>query len=129
MVNKGMKFTSATVGCKISSILSTTKELTTNRSSPLAEFCEAIRFVVKQWILFMDEQNTLLYVGDTAHLPGYRQVMEFPRYTEGLLKNLLEQFQQTQKVNATPKLHLLLHELLDTIFERKNIDISFVTHD
>lgn len=75
------------------------------------------------------EQDTLLYVADTAHLPGHRQVMEFPRYTEGLLKNLLEQFQQTQKVNATPKLHLLLHELLDTIFERKNIDISFVTHD
>lgn len=75
------------------------------------------------------EQDTLLYVADTAHLPGHRQVMEFPRYTEGLLKNLLEQFQQTQKVNATPKLHLLLHELLDTIFERKSIDISFVTHD
>lgn len=49
MVNKGMRFTSATVGCKISSILSTTKELTTNRSSPLAKFCEAMRFVVKQW--------------------------------------------------------------------------------
>lgn len=75
------------------------------------------------------EQDTLLYVADTAHLPGHGQVMEFPRYAEGLLKNLMAQFQQTQKVSATPKLHLLLHELLDTIFERKRIDISFVTHD
>lgn len=80
MVNKGMKFTSATVGCKISSILSTTKELTTNRSSPLAKFCEAMRFVVKAVELFMDEQDTRLYVADTAHLPGHGQVMEFPRY-------------------------------------------------
>jgi len=77
----------------------------------------------------MDEQDTRLYVADTAHLPGHGQVMEFPRYAWGLLKNLLEQFQQTQKVNATPKFHLLLHELLNTIFERKSIDISFATHN
>lgn len=33
------------------------------------------------------------------------------------------------KGKSTPKFHLLLHELLDTIYERKSIDISFATHD
>lgn len=75
------------------------------------------------------EKEALLYVIDTAHLPAHGQVMEFPRYAEGLLKNLIGQFSQTQKLNAAPKLHLLLHEFLDTIFERKSIDNSFVTND
>ncbi|WP_155591042.1 helix-turn-helix domain-containing protein [Lysinibacillus cavernae] len=75
------------------------------------------------------ENDTLLYVADTTHLPAHGQIMEFPRYAEGLLKNLMEQFHQTQKLNAAPKLHLRLHELLDTIFERKSIDISFMTND
>lgn len=75
------------------------------------------------------EKDTLLYVTDITHLPAHGQIMEFPRYAEGLLKNLMGQFQQTQTLNTTPKLHLLLHELLDTIFERKSIDNSFVTND
>ncbi|MEK5432389.1 hypothetical protein MKY88_16085 [Lysinibacillus sp. FSL R7-0073] len=75
------------------------------------------------------EKDELLYVIDLTHLPAHGQIMEFPRYAEGLLKNLLEQFQRTQNLNTTPKLHLLLHELLDTIFERKSIDNSFVTND
>lgn len=79
--------------------------------------------------LAKQERDELLYVIDLTHLPAHGQIMEFPRYAEGLLKNLLEQFQQTQNLNTTPKLHLLLHELLDTIFERKSIDNSFVTND
>lgn len=75
------------------------------------------------------EKEALLYVIDTAHLPAHGQVMEFPRYAVGLLKILIGQFSQTQKLNAAPKLHLLLHEFLDTIFERKSIDNSFVTND
>ena len=75
------------------------------------------------------EKDTLLYEKDTTHLPAHGQILEFPRYAEGLLKKIMEQFQQTQRPHATPKLHLLLHELLDTIFERKSIDISFVTND
>ncbi len=66
---------------------------------------------------------------DLTHLPADGQIMEFPRYAEDLLKNSLEQFQHTQNLNTTPKLHLLLRELLDTIFERKSIDNSFVTND
>lgn len=59
------------------------------------------------------EKDELLYVIDLTHLPAHGQIMEFPRHAEGLLKNLLEQFQRTQNLNTTPKLHLLLHELLD----------------
>ncbi len=75
------------------------------------------------------EKDTLLYVADMAHLPEHGQIMEFPRYAEGLLYNLVEQFRQIQKMEAGPKLHLLLHELLDTIFERKQVDSFFLTND
>lgn len=93
------------------------------------EFSSVYSISFNSYQLTKHENNSLLYTFNVEHLPEHGQVMQFPRQAQDMLHHLLDQFRQSTSVQTTPRLHLLLHELLDTILIISPYDSGFFTHD
>ncbi len=90
------------------------------------QFASVYSLSFKSYKLVKREESSLLYEVDTEQLPEHGQIMEFPRHAEGLLHKLLEQY---RKADTSPKLHLLMYELLDAILVKRLDDSIFMTND
>ncbi|MNO49526.1 HTH-type transcriptional activator Btr [compost metagenome] len=93
------------------------------------EFSPIYGISFKSYQLTKRDNDSMLYHISLEHLPKHGEIMQFPRQAEGMLHHLVDQFHQTPTVPASPRLHLLLHELLDTILIVSPYDSSFFTND
>ena len=93
------------------------------------EFSPIYSISFKSYRLVRREADSLYYETSKEHLPKHGEVMVFPRHAESQLHHLLDQFRQTASVQTSSKLHLMLHELLDTILARGLFDSKYITKD
>ncbi|WP_338554370.1 helix-turn-helix domain-containing protein [Paenibacillus sp. KS-LC4] len=62
--------------------------------------------------------SRLIYELYNEQLPEHGQLLEFPRQAAGLLDEIIKVVKLTASIQNTPKLHLMLHQLLDVLFAR-----------
>ncbi|ANY65912.1 hypothetical protein BBD42_05080 [Paenibacillus sp. BIHB 4019] len=63
-------------------------------------------------------KSRLVYELSSEQLPEHGQLLEFPRQAASLLHELLQVAKLTGSIQNTPRLHFMLHELLDLLFSR-----------